>query len=107
MIGAENHQKRHGAGLLGLQSAIAAVALGWLLVAPPARGTMLLVPLTSKASADLPAFAIRGETRLIAAGPLPGSLVVDGRRADLARLFLHATLVLAATPAGCSPGITA
>jgi hypothetical protein len=106
MIRVVSQRRSHGAGLMGLQIAIAGAALGWLLLAPPVRGEMLLIPLTGKASAELPAIAIRGETRLIGVGPLPGSLVVDGRRADLAHLFLNATLVLAATPAGCRPGAT-
>lgn len=95
---------RRPIGLIGLQIAIAAIALGWLLLAPPARGQMLLVPLTHAAGERLPGLAIRGDTRLIAAGPLPGSLVVEGRRADLSPLLRHATLVLAAPPGGCRSG---
>ena len=99
-------RRPHGASLTGLQIAIAAVALGWLLLAPPARGQMLLVPLTRVASERLPALAIRGDTRLIATGPLPGSIVVEGHRADLSALLRHATLVLAAPPGGCRSGAT-
>jgi hypothetical protein len=101
------YRQSQGAGLIGLQIAIAAIALGWLLLAPPARGQMLLVPLTRAASERLPGLAIHGDTRLIAAGPLPGSMVVEGRRADLASLLRHATLVLAAPPGGCRSGATA
>ncbi|WP_454884826.1 hypothetical protein [Sphingomonas oryzagri] len=95
------------AGLIGLQVAIATVALGWLLLAPPARGQMLLVPLTGSASQSLPARALHGETRLIGAGPTPGSLVVEGRRDDLTALYRHATLVLAVPPGGCRAGASA
>jgi len=98
------YRRPHGTGLIGLQIAIAAIAFGWLLLAPPARGQMLLVPLTHAAGQHLPGLAIRGDTRLIAPGPLPGSLVVEGRRADLASLLRHATLVLAAPPGGCRSG---
>ena len=101
------YRQPHARSLIGLQIAIAAIALGWLLLAPPAHGPMLLVPLTHAASARLPGLAIHGDTRLLAAGPLPGSLVVDGRRADLSSLFRHATLVLAAPPSGCRSGATA
>ncbi|PXA82778.1 hypothetical protein DMC47_45300 [Nostoc sp. 3335mG] len=92
---------------MGLQIATAAAALGWLLLAPPAQGQMLLVPLTHAAGAHLPGLAIQGNTRLIAAGPLPGSLVVEGRRADLAPLLRHSTLVLGVPLGGCRPGATA
>jgi hypothetical protein len=92
---------------MGVQIVIAAIALGWLLLAPPARGQILLVPLTHVAATHLPALALRGDTRLIAAGPFPGSLVVEGRRADLTRLFRDSTLVLAVPPGGCRPGASA
>jgi len=98
------YRRPHGHRLIGLQVAIAAIALGWLLLAPPAHGQMLLVPLTHAASQSLPGLAIRGDTRLIATGPLPGSLVVEGRRADLSSLLRHATLVLAAPTGGCRSG---
>ncbi|MBA2934077.1 hypothetical protein HZF05_08185 [Sphingomonas sp. CGMCC 1.13654] len=68
---------------------------------------MLLVPLTPTASAQLPRLAFHGETRLIAAGPLPGSLVVEGRRSDLAGLLRHSTLILAVPPGGCRSGAAA
>jgi hypothetical protein len=88
----------------GLQICIVAVASCWLLLVPPARGEMLLVPLTSGAARELPADAIRGGTKLIAAGPTRGSLVVEGRRGDLIALLARATLVLAAPPSGCRSG---
>lgn len=97
----------HGNSLLGLQIAVAGMALGALLLAPPAQGQMLLVPLTQAASERLPGLAIRSDTRLIAAGRLSGSLVVEGRRADLASLFRQGTLVLAAPPGGCRSGAAA
>ena len=101
------NRRPHAKGLIGLQVAVAGAALGGLLMAPPTQGQMLLVPLTQAASERLPALAVHGDTRLIAAGPLPGSLVVEGRRADLASLFRHATLVLAVPPGGCRSGATA
>jgi hypothetical protein len=72
------------------------------LIAPPARGVMLLVPLTHTASAALPRLVFRGDTRLIGQGAIPGSLVVYGRRSDLALpLLTHAVLSLASPEILC------
>ncbi|MDH7640904.1 hypothetical protein [Sphingomonas oryzagri] len=101
------HRRASSAGLIGLQSTIAAATLGWLLLAPPAQGQMLLVPLTGTAIQSLPARALHGETRLIGTGPTPGSLIVEGRRDTLTGLFRHATLVLAVPPGGCRAGASA
>jgi hypothetical protein len=103
----DTDRRPHAASLMAVQIVIGAVALGWLLLAPPARGQMLLVPLTHTASEHLPSLALRGKTRLIAAGPLPGSLVVEGRRIDLVSLWRHSTLVFAVPPGGCRSGASA
>jgi hypothetical protein len=103
----DTHRRPFANSLMGLQVAVAAIALGWLLLAPPAQGQMLLVPLTHAASERLPSLAIQGNTRLIATGPLPGSLVVEGRRSELTRLFRYSTLVVAVPPGGCRAGATA
>jgi hypothetical protein len=86
------------------QVAIAVPLVGGLLFAPPAEGPMMLVPLTPAAAHALPALALTGDTRLISAGPLPGSLVVYARRADLSgRMLAHATLTFASPLTGCTP----
>jgi hypothetical protein len=86
------------------QATIALPLVGGLLLAPPAEGSMMLVPLTPAAAQALPSLALTGETKLVSSGPLPGSLLVYGRRADLAgRLLAHATLTLASPPGGCAP----
>ncbi|WBO23417.1 hypothetical protein [Sphingomonas abietis] len=98
-------KKQAGRGhsrLIGLQAVIACTAMGWLLLAPPAQGQMTLVPLTASAALTLPATVLHGDIRLIGTGPLPGSLLVEGRRADFSGYLLHhATLVLATPPGGC------
>jgi hypothetical protein len=102
---AVSDQSRHmGVGLMTGQLAVAIMALGWLLLAPPASGQMLLVPLTEAARLHLAARAIQGETRLVGSGPLRGSLVVEGRRAEMTHLLTGATLVLAVPPGGCRAG---
>jgi hypothetical protein len=90
------------------QVAIALPLVGGLLFAPPAQGTMMLVPLSPAAAHALPALVLTGDTRLISTGPLPGSLIVYARRGDLAtRLLAHATLTLASPLTGCTPGAAA
>jgi hypothetical protein len=90
---------------IALQVAIAATALGWLLLAPPAQGQIILVPLTTDAARALPAVAIHGDIRLIGSGPIPGSLLVEGRSADFSGFLIHhATLALATPFGGCGAG---
>jgi hypothetical protein len=90
------------------QVAIALPLVGGLLLAPPAEGPMMLVPLTPGAARALPALAFDGDAKLISTGPLPGSLVVYAHRATLAgRLLRHATLTLSSPLTGCAPRATA
>jgi hypothetical protein len=102
-MSAVSHASRRttGIGLTGLQVGLAASALGALLLAPPAHGRMMLVPLTPAAARALPAAIFDGNTRLIASGTLPGSLVVEGDRHFLESLLHRATLTLATPLAGC------
>lgn len=94
------------AGVVWPIAAQAALVIGGVLalvLTPPADGTILLVPLTPAAARALPALALDGDTRLIARGALPGSLVVRGRRAALGRRLLpHAILPLASSYVGCA-----
>jgi hypothetical protein len=88
---------------IGVQIGVAATGFFLLMLMPPTEGQIMLVPLTPAAARTLPALALRHGTRLIATGPLPGSLVVYGRRADLAGLLVrNATLTIATPPGGCS-----
>jgi hypothetical protein len=88
---------------IGAQIVVAATGFSLLVLMPPAEGQIMLVPLTPAAARTLPVLAFRHGTRLVATGPLPGSLVVYGRRADLSGLlFRNATLALATPPSGCS-----
>jgi hypothetical protein len=88
-------------GLIGLQIALALSAAGALLLAPPAHGQMLLVPLTPAAAHALPAEILDGNTRLVATGVLPGSLIIEGDPQFFYTLFHRATLTFATPLAGC------
>ena len=84
------------------QMALAIVALLGLNFAPPARGKILLIPLTADARARLPAEIIRNEALLFGVGPFEGSLVVVENHQNLMMPMLRlGVLPLAAPPAGC------
>lgn len=85
--------------LLTTQAALALTALPVLATWPPARGPILLVPVTAEASRTLAARALNGSARLLARGPLPGSLVVDGTRARLRAV--PGTLLFSAANTAC------
>lgn len=73
-----------------------------LYAAPPARGQMLLIPMTGAARGALAAEAVSHGARLVAAGPWPGSLLVDGQRSSLsAPLLRRGILSLSARAGGC------
>lgn len=91
------------AGGLGLAAQIALVVagLGGVMLAPPAYGPMLLVPITDGTAPALNR-AFARQARLVGAGPFPGSVVVVGRRALLLPAMLASgTLVIAAAPGLC------
>jgi len=78
---------------------VAATALITLL--PPARGPMLLIPIAPARLADSVAVARQGDARLIAAGPLPASLIVEGSRDTLAMPALAHGMILIAGMGAC------
>jgi len=72
------------------------------LVAPPADGEMLLVPIGTELSRHAVAIAVDHGALLVGRGPLPGSVVVAGRRTAMLSSMLQAgVLVFAAPPVGC------
>lgn len=83
------------------------IGAGVLAVRPPEQGRMLLVPLLSS-DIGLPVrIAVAQGAALVAAGPFPGSILVEGDYARLHESFRsNAVLILAAPPAGCGPAAT-
>ena len=81
-----------------VQLALLLAGLGAIALAPPARGAMLLVPLTGQARADLPGLAIGRGALLLGQGPLSGSLVVRGDRARLGATLLRRGILSVAAP---------
>lgn len=88
--------------LLAAQIGAALLAPVALVLAPPAVGAMLLVPL---GQVNAVVYARDHGALLLGAGAIPGSIVVSGKRARLlANPARTGMLVLAATPAGCGTG---
>lgn len=78
-------------------------ALSLLIAWPPSSGRLLLVPLSRDAAQSLVAAALTDETLLVTRGPLPGSIVVDGRRRKVAEALAgRAVILIAARATGCS-----
>jgi hypothetical protein len=87
-------------GLIITQLALAMLALLAVAFTPPAQGRMLLVPLDGQPVNRAAVVGLRATP--LAAGPLPGSLVVDGDRELLSALWARRVLVLAAPAALCA-----
>ena len=87
------------AGLIVAQLALAMLALLVVAFTPPAQGRMLLVPLDGQPVSRSAVTGLRATP--LAAGPLPGSLVVDGDRQLLSALWASRVLVLAGPAALC------
>lgn len=101
MIRESSHAVRSLA-LLVLQLTLLFAGLMVMAFAPPAQGTMLLVPLTGDARARLPALAVAHGALLVGRGPIGGSLLVRGDRAILGPALLRQAIVpIAGTDSSC------
>ena len=96
------HAMKLGPGMSGpalAQMTLGVMALMLVAFAPPAQGRMLIVPLDGEPIAGT---AIRQlHATPLAAGPLPGSWIVDGKRRSLSGLWSEGIIVLAAPEAIC------
>ena len=86
--------------MFALQFAGVIGGLGLMVLAPPADGLQLLVPLNGAGRARMLPLAIERSAQLVGEGPLPGSFVVRGARAALFRPLLAAGVLTLAAPAG-------
>lgn len=92
---------RSPAAPIAAQCLFVVAAGGVLMLAPPAEGAMLIVPSFAGPAAAINA-AIRADATLIGRGPLPGSVVVRGRRdAMLSDVIAAGAVLVAARPMGC------
>lgn len=96
---------RSGLALIG-QLLLILLGLVALYAFPPARGRMLLVPLTDRARVDLVRMAVAHGARLVAVGAGSGNLLVAGSRDELAGpLLRQGVLALAAPRGGCGDNV--
>ncbi|PCD03094.1 hypothetical protein COC42_01320 [Sphingomonas spermidinifaciens] len=83
------------------QCMLAIGGIGSLLLAPPAKGPLLIVPVAGSSVGALNA-AIGAGARLVGKGTVPGSLIVEGRRDAMMIAVLRAGgLIVAAQPGLC------
>lgn len=88
--------------MLVLQMVTVVAILAAVALYPPAKGTMILVPIWPGADRGLAAHAIEAGAQLVDAGPLPHSLVVSGVRAMIAPVMLSRGVLIVTAPAsGC------
>lgn len=70
------------------------LAPGLLVLAPPVRGTMLLVPILPASAATVEDVGLAAGATLGGVGPLPRSRFVDGDRARLLPAALRQGMIL-------------
>jgi len=96
----ENSSGKRWLGAAALQGALALVAILVLALTPPPFGRFLLIPLNGHQISD----ALLRQQLLDRrrAGPIPGSVIVDGQSAGVAQvLSSHGILMLAAPALIC------
>lgn len=94
--------RRPGLSLFAVQFAIAGLVLAVVVLAPPARGSILIVSLRGEGPGEIARWASAGDVRLIGAGPAGNMLVVQGSRAALWEASLrHGSLLISGVAAGC------
>lgn len=87
--------------ILVVQGLVLGALLCFVTLAPPAEGTMLLVPMAQNTGQTLDS-ALHNGARFVGRGPLPDSIVVEGRRDMLLSPMLTVgTLVLATSRTPC------
>jgi len=91
---------RHG--LLLAQGFIAILVVAIVLLAPPARGAILIVSLDGDDAGGIARWAVEGDVRLVGAGPMAQSLVVYGsREALLGTALRHGGVLLTGAFTAC------
>ena len=90
----------------GAQFAVVLLAMAAVQFAPPARGRMLVVPLSGDAAAAV-RVARDADALVVGRGPLPRSAIVEGARARLLGATARAGMVLLAAPqGGCAEDVS-
>ena len=84
------------------QGALAAVTALLLTFTPPPHGRTLLIPLNGKAIDR--SVLDRSMLVVISPGPLPGSVIVEGKGSSLASALMRHGILMAAAPAALCGG---
>jgi hypothetical protein len=89
---------------VGAQALVVLVSFATLALFPPREGAILLVPLDQDGRAKLVADAVSSGATLLAQGPLPASVVVEGNRHRLGRSLANGHVLMFAAPRSwCGP----
>lgn len=75
------------------------IMLTFLALRPPSVGAMLVIPLRETSQGALVNIALRQGGSLFGAGPIAGSLIVFGDRAELQPAFWRVGAIMFAAPA--------
>ena len=99
-----DHQNSYA--VAAIQVLFGALALAIVVMAPPAQGLMLILPLTSAARPVVTAIQAGGA--LIAPGPIYGSIIVRGNRNLIVPASLEdGSVVVSTNERGCAePGVS-
>lgn len=85
-----------------VQGVAVAVALLAAMLFPPEEGPMLVIPLSGAGTGETMAWTLGKETAFLGAGPLPGSVLVYGRRENVTNgAWHHHSLVIKAPAIFC------
>lgn len=103
MIARQPLDKRATAGrMASVAQAVLVLSLGLMALAPPERGSVLLIPLSGAAARQLDGLITRSNATVTGIGFLPRSRFVEGSRSELVPLMMpHGILVLAGAPPFC------
>jgi hypothetical protein len=92
----------HRRSLIVAQILGALVVFALIALTPPARGTMLIVPLGGLHQGEMTALALSHGASVMQRGPLPSSMIIYGDRAQLLLPLARAgVLMVAGGAVGC------
>lgn len=85
------------------QGVVVTLALLATILAPPEEGPMMVIPLDGGGMGQTLAWASGDGTAFMGAGPLPGSILVNGKREQVTQsAWRHNSLVIKAPAIFCS-----
>lgn len=97
--------QKTSAVILGGQLCTSALVLAAVLLAPPAEGTMLAVPMAPAFDSHAARWATQAGGKILGTGRFAGSFVITGRRDEMfAAALRHGTLIVAAPKFLCEGG---